>query len=297
MNSMNKTFHILSGLIILFAVITSSLGLFYTTGGISYDFVNQYGDVVKIFGDGIYKNDSYFMAPIFKGTDCTVLFTAIPLFVVALVMDIRKNAVKTKLFLTGFAALFAYYSASISLGVTYNVLHLIYIALFSCSFFALIIGFAILKNYDLKTSVNLYTNGLKIFLIFSGLSLFVAWMPDIIQSLVNKKPLELIEIYTTQITYVLDMGILSPLLFICLYNLKKANTMGYILSAILMQMIIIVGVMVIIQAAFQIRAEIDLPIAALITKVGIFVVMASAAVFYMMKLFKNLKIYDKNAGR
>jgi hypothetical protein len=64
---MNKIFHVASVFIILMAVITSSFGLFFTTDGQSFDFINQYGDTIKIYGDGIYKNDSYFMAPIFKG--------------------------------------------------------------------------------------------------------------------------------------------------------------------------------------------------------------------------------------
>lgn len=290
---MNKVFHILSASMIILAIITSALGLFYTTNGQSYDFVNQYGDIVKIYGNGIYKNDSYFMAPIFKGTDCTILFLVIPLFIFALVKDVKKNTVKTKLFLTTLVSLFAYYSTSICFGVTYNVLHLLYIALFSCSIFALFIGFTVLKNSDLKISVNICTVGLKIFLVFSGLSLFVAWLPDIMQSLINGKSLGLIEIYTTQITYVLDMGIISPLIFICLYNLTKFKSIGYILLAIILQMIIIVGIMVIIQAVFQIMAGIDLPIGVFITKIGIFVLMALVAIFYNLKLIKNLQISKK----
>jgi len=103
--------------------------------------------------------------------------------------------------------MFAYYSASISLGVVYNVLHLVYIALFSCSIYALIIGFMLLKKFTIKPYAKIYTKGLKVFLFFCGLSLFVAWLPDIITSLMNNRSLELIEVYTTQITYVLDMGI------------------------------------------------------------------------------------------
>lgn len=49
------------------------------------------------------------------------------------------------------------------------------------------------------------SNGLSIFLILSGISLFVAWLPDIISSLINGKSLSLIEVYTTEITYVLDI--------------------------------------------------------------------------------------------
>jgi len=279
---MKRTLHILSVFIILLGIIVSGFGLFYKTGGQSFDFINQYGDVVKIYGDGIYKNDSYFMAPIFKGTDCMILFLAIPLLIIALIMNIKKDTIKTNLFLTSIIALFAYYSASISLGVVYNVLHLVYIALFSCSIYALVIGFMLLKKFTIKPSVKIYTKGLKVFLFFCGLSLFGAWLPDIITSLVNNRSLELIEVYTTQITYVLDMGIISPLIFICLYN------KSYILLGIILNMLAIVGIMVILQTAFQAMAGIDLPIEAAITKVGIFVVLALVAVYYEVKLFRNI---------
>lgn len=218
---MNKTLHTLSISIIILAMFTSALGLFYKTNGQSYDFTNQYGDIVKIYGNGIYKNDSHFMAPIFKGTDCTILFLAIPLMIIGLILDIKNNSIKTKLFLTALIALFVYYSASISFGVVYNILHLAYIALFSCSIYGLIIGIMSLRKYNISISAKTFGNGLKAFLVFCGVSLFIAWLPDIVISLLNKKSLDLIEIYTTQITYVLDMGIISPLMFICLYNLKK----------------------------------------------------------------------------
>ena len=55
---------------------------------------------------------------------------------------------------------------------------------------------------------------MKVFLVLSGFSLFVAWLPDSIQTLINDSPLALIEVYTTEPTYVLDMGIISPLMFI-----------------------------------------------------------------------------------
>jgi hypothetical protein len=93
----SKVFHVLVVLIIFLAIITSGLGLFYKTDGQPFNFVNQYGDTVKIYGNGIYKNDSYFMAPIFRGTDFTILFLAIPLLIIALIMDIKKSTIKTKL--------------------------------------------------------------------------------------------------------------------------------------------------------------------------------------------------------
>jgi len=285
----NKVFHIIIIFILFLAIITSSLGLFYKTAGLPFDFVNQYGDTVKINGNGIYKNDSYFMAPIFKGTDFTILFIAVPVLLFALLIDVKKNTLKTKLFLTSIVSIFLYYSTSISMGVVYNILHLVYIALFSCSFFAFLIGFTLLKSYNIISSVKINTNGLKIFLALCGISLFVAWLPDIIVSLINKTSLELIEIYTTQITYILDMAIISPLMFICMFNLSKQNSLGYFLLGIILNMLIFVGIMVINQTIFQSIAGIELPKNALITKAGIFILLAIAAIYYDIKLLRNLQ--------
>ena len=85
---MNKVFHVLSIFIIVLVIISGGFGLFYRSDGQSFDFLNLYGDTVKIYGDGIYKNDSYFMAHTFKGTDFMALFVALPLMILALIMDI-----------------------------------------------------------------------------------------------------------------------------------------------------------------------------------------------------------------
>ena len=285
----SKIFHVLVVIIIFLAMITSGLGLFYKTDGQPFNFINQYGDTVKIYGSGIYKNDSYFMAPIFRGTDFTILIFAVPLLIISLIMDVKYNTLRTKLFIVAIIALFLYYSTSISIGVVYNVLHLVYIALFSCSLFAFITGFSLLRKYSIKSSVKIYTNWLKIFLILCGLSLFVAWLPHIIVSLINKRALELIEVYTTQITYVLDMAIISPMMFICMYNLSKQNDFGYILLGIILNTLVLVGILVINQTIFQSIAGIEVPIGAIITKVGIFVLLALVAIYYEIKLFRNIK--------
>jgi len=56
----NKIFHILIISILFLSMVNSGLGLFYRTDGQSFDFINQYGHTVKMYGNGIYKNDSYF---------------------------------------------------------------------------------------------------------------------------------------------------------------------------------------------------------------------------------------------
>jgi hypothetical protein len=122
--------HTITFAIIILSIITSATGVFYKTGGKAFNFVNQYGDKVKIYGNGLYAHDSYFKAPIFRGTDFTILFIAIPVLIVALILDVKKKKLKNRLFLMSVISLFTYYSTSIAFGVTYNILFLVYIALF-----------------------------------------------------------------------------------------------------------------------------------------------------------------------
>lgn len=98
--------------------------------------------------------------------------------------------------------------------------------------------------------------------------------------------LALIENYTTEITYVLDRGIIAPIYFITVRLLKRRKALGYELLILLLFVCSIVSIMVLLQAAFQTAAGIVLPIVALITKVAIFAILA---VFSMTLLFIVLK--------
>lgn len=287
----DKSLHLVTLFIIVLSIITSSIGLLYTTGGKTYNFVNQYGDIVKIYGDGLYAHDSYFGAPIFRGTDFTILFIAVPILIIALILDIKRKGLKNRIFLMSVISLFTYYSVSIAFGVTYNILHLIYIALFSSSLFGFIIAISTIDKEQVENSMGdkLPLKGIYVFLLLTGISLIVAWLPDIIKSLVLGRSLELIEIYTTQITYVLDMGIIAPTALICLFELKKRSGIGYILLPLLLTVCTVVGIMLPIQTVFQIKVGISLPIGAIVTKIATFIVLACFALYFNIKYYRNIK--------
>lgn len=287
---MNGT-DILAMFIIGLLIIVTVTGLCSFRTGQSYSVTNQYGQKVEIFGSGIYKYDSYNKAPVFIGSDAVMLIVVTPLLVISLINEIKRRTVKSKLFLTSMLGVVLYYAASISFGVTYNSYQLIYIALFSCSFFAFIMS---VKNIDAAglrsaQSWSLPSKGISVFLILSGVALFVAWLPDIIGALLAGTTLPLIEVYTTEITYVLDMGIISPLMFACLYLLKKKNGLGDILLAVILMLCTVIGVMLPAQTVFQVMAGIETPIPVLITKVAIFVVLAVFAFIFNAKLYRKLK--------
>ena len=290
-NSNSKSLHTITFLIILLSLIASLTGLIYTTAGESHDFVNQYGDTVNMYGSGLYEYDSSFVVPIFRGTDFTILFIAIPLLIIALLLDMKKNTMKYRLLLTSVISAFTYYAASIAFGVTYNSLHLVYIALFSASIFGLIVAIASLDKKQLEESISpsLKYKGIYRFLVITGIALTIAWLPDIISALLAGRPLLLIETYTTSVTNILDIGIITPVAFIALSLLKKRKGMGYILLGMLLTTCVIMGIMLPIQSVFQTLAGITIPVPALVIKVGIFVALAVFAFYFNFKLFKNIK--------
>ena len=261
--------HILSAVsIVLLAIITLCGVLSWNTSG-SFDAVNQYGETIKMWGSGIYARDSYMKATVFIGSDMCILFVGVPMLAFSVIHDIKRHDKRSRLLLVSMLAWLLYYAVSICFGVTYNMLFLIYTALFVCLFFSFVTGIYGLSEERFDVPDKLCGKAYTVFLVLSGISTFAAWFPDIILSFASGR-LQLIEVYTTEITYILDMGIISPVAFICLYMLKKRNSFGVVLLSVLLIGIIIVGIMMIFQTFVQLVSGVDLPIPVIITKSAVF---------------------------
>jgi hypothetical protein len=131
--------------------------------------------------------------------------------------------------------------------------------------------------------------GLYVFLILSGVALIVAWVPDILVSLQKARALAKIEIYTTSITNVLDMGIIGPSCLISLFLLRKRENLGYIMLTMLLMLCVVVGIMVPVQTWFQMNAGIVIPVGEMITKVVIFMILAMFALYFGIAFYRGLK--------
>ena len=278
--------------IVVLMVVTSVAGMMSINFSHSYEFVNQYGHTVQMYGYGIYAFDTYFQAPISIGTDICILFVAVPMIIFAYINYRKRGDMISELKLISIYAGAVYYAASIAFGLTYNRLFLVYVALFSCSLFGMFRHICNMKWNQSSTA----TKGLNVFLMLSGIALIVAWLPDVIPSAVNGGTLSLIGVYTTNITYVLDMGIISPICFVTLYLLKKKNPMGTLLLAILLKLCMVVGIMMFPQTIFQVMSGCDLPIPALVTKSLSFVVLGGFAFYFNKKMYIELENYKECEG-
>lgn len=295
MNDKKTIFKFLNILTITLTLIVAICGLCSFNTEQSYEVINQYGENIQMWGNGIYLHDSYFKAPIFIGSDFTILIFIVPLAVYTFVKANQKQNIENHISSFSVLSLLLYYAASLAFGVTYNSLHLVYIALFGVCFFSvglMFVKFHTISIQQLTPCSYHITKGIKIFLLIAGISLFVAWLPDIISSIIRGTSLELIEVYTTEITYVLDMGIISPLLLITYFSLKNNNFIGYVLLRMIFKVCMGIGIMLPIQTFFQLLADISIPIPALITKVLIFVMLAFFATIFEIHLKNSTRYKD-----
>lgn len=286
MNIKFKTEHRLVLILAVLLCIIAGTGLLSFQLGYDFSTINLYGDKIRMFGYGIYTYDSYFKAPIFIGSDATMLFIVLPLMLWATLRDIKHSSNQSKLILLSLVGVVFYYATSISFGITYNVLCLVYIALFSTALFTLIMMIRSLNLNAIRLSSR-PIKGLRIFLIITGIALFGIWLIDIIPTWFNGESLALIETYTTEITYVIDMGIISPMIFIALHLIKKQDGLGDVIITMTLTLCVIMGLMLPIQTIFQLMAGIIIPIPVLVIKVGVFMILALFATYFNLKVLKQ----------
>ncbi|AEV28660.1 hypothetical protein SpiGrapes_0832 [Sphaerochaeta pleomorpha str. Grapes] len=286
-----KALHRLVLLVLIFCIAASSVGLFSKTGGTSYTVTNQYGDFIRMYGDGLYSHDSYFKAPIFRASDATMLFLAVPLLAMGLLYDKKRHCLKSRIALASGLFSFTYYSAGLCFGVSYNYLLLLYIALFSASLFSLGLSLVSIDYPELHASITgpLPYRGIYTFLLLTCIALILAWLPDILSALATGRPLALLEVYTTEITYVLDMGIISPLAILCLILVRKRLPLGYVVLALLLTLCTLIGIMVPVQTLFQMAKGIQLTPPEFITKVASFIALALFSLYLAIRLFKSIR--------
>ena len=233
----------LSSLIVGLALIAAGVGLLDQSGGSTFSFTTVRGAIVQIYGQGWYHLDTPIAAVGFMAADAVTLVIAIPLLIVSTLLY-RRGSLKGGLLLSGALAYFLYNYGSLAFGSTYNNLFLVYVVIFSASFFGLIM---VLTSFDVpalpaRFSARLPRRGISLFLIVSGVILSLVWLvlsilPALFQ---GTAPLE-VAFYTTFITAVVDIGIVAPALIAAGVLLRRRAPIGYLLAPMLLVFTVTLG--------------------------------------------------------
>lgn len=284
---MTKAIKVLSALVAVFMFLSACIGLFYTNGGEHFFVTNIYGQQIELFGDGIYSYNSLLKVGATKGTDIVMLVVSLILLVTVLCLSSRRYA---KLLAAGLQSCILYNSIYLITGVSFNRLFPLYLVLFSTSLFAFILTVSSLKIEACFDEI-LYTKKLKgtaIFLIAGGCSVLV-WLTNLVPAVLTGAPTGFIEIYTTEPTFAIDLGIILPTCLIAGVGLLKRHHFSYVLASILLTLFACVGLCVIFQTVVQTRLGIVLSIGQMTGIVVSFVILGIIALFLNYRLLKYAK--------
>jgi hypothetical protein len=281
--------HWLIPLIAVLAMITAGGGLFSQGGDGPFSFTTVYGDTVEIYGQGIYRHDSSFVAAIFKGTDVITLFVSLPLLL-ASYLSYRRGSLRGSIFLIGILLYFLYVGVTYTFSALFNSLFLVYTALFSATLFAVILALTTFDTQHLASKVtsNMPRRGIAIFMFVIGLGTFMLWLSELIGPLMTGQAPANLGPYTTMFTHGFDSAVITPATVLTGIYLLRRKPLGYLLAAPLLILCTLIGVVVIAQTISQAMAGIVFPIGVYIGMVGSWVVMGAFAVGLAIAYFRNI---------
>lgn len=283
-------------LVAVLAVIAAGTGLFWQGDGGPFTFTTLYGETVEIYGQGLYGHDTIFQVGASQGADLVALFIAAPLLILSFILY-RRGSLRGGFLLASTLSYYLYYGASLGLVVAYNNLYLVYLALFSASFFAFILS---LTMFDLSTlpvrfSARLPWRGMAIFMFVTGIGVAFIWLSDVVNALTTGGVPQALGSHIALVTYTLDVGIIAPAALLAGSLMLRRAPFGYLLTGVLTMLLALIGAMVIGQTVMQLRIGVQLSPGELIGKVATWIVMGGIAVWLSIAFLRNLSNSAKQA--
>lgn len=217
--------------IAILASIANLIGIFSDNGVGEYSYRSIRGEMVNIYGKGIYQHMSKEVAIQGIAQDIVTLLLATPLLLISYFFALR-NSLKWRLVLSGTLAYFLVTYAFYLNMAMYNVLFLIYAALMGLSFFALAIVVATFELEKLKEAFQ-GNSALKfdgIFLICNAIAISILWLSIVVPPLLDGTfyP-KALEHYTTLIVQGNDFGLLLPIAIVSGYLMLKKKQPAFLL--------------------------------------------------------------------
>lgn len=279
----------LCGVIVLLAIVAAGTGLFLYDEGKPYAFTTVRGETVNIYGQGLYHYDSLMAGSGQRGVDFVVLLFGIPLLVIAM-LRYRRHTVRGGLLLIGALSYFLYVYASQSFGMAFNALFLVYVALFSTSFYTLIL---LVATTNVPQLISHFLDGLPhraigTFLVTSGLLTLAIWLEAPLRSLFTSQPPMLLGHSTTLFTHALDLAIIVPAAFISGMFVLRRDPRGYLIAFPLLVIIVMLVPTIISMTVCQLYAGIVFTTAEWVGPITGFLVLGGIGIWIIKQVLQRI---------
>jgi hypothetical protein len=277
----------LSLIIAVLAAVAAVAGLL-TGGPTPVPFVTVRGELVHLFGQGLYRYDTVFGGATQRGTDAVVLALGVPLLLAATVRY-RRGSSRAGLLLLGTLVFFLYVYGSAALGtVAYNRLFPVYVALLSASLFAVAGVVAAVDRPALAARIAAAPRrGPAVFLVLSGLVTLVVWGVPVVAAAVRGTATDRLDNYATDVTYALDLGLIAPAALLAGVLILRRHVAGYLLAMSLLVLEAMLAPLIGAQTVSQLIAGVALAPGEVVGPIGGFVAIAATAVWFLVGLLRS----------
>lgn len=276
-------------LIVILTIIAAGVGLFWQGNGDPYPFTSVTGEEVTIFGQGIYKHDSVILGAGNRGADFTALFIGIPLLILCTHLY-KKGSLGGKLLINGIYGYFLYLYGTLALSMSYNSLFLVYIAIFSLSFYGFILTY--IENFKGEVlgalSLKLPNKRIATIVFTIGILTSFVWLEAPIGGLITGK-LPMLNNSNTLFTHAFDLAVVIPALFISGIMIIRRKQQGYVIVFPILFLTIMLAPLMMAMTYYQLLAGITFTLAEVIIFIASFILLGLIAGWALVDILKGLK--------
>ena len=276
----------LASFIILLALFAAGMGVFWQGTGESYPFETLRGETVMIRGHGLYRFDTVNSSSQEVAQDVVTLLIGIPLLFTGILLA-RKGTMRGQLLLTGALGYFLYTYGAMCFLTAFNLLFLVYVALFSMSLFGFILS---MKNLDVDEVTRHISDGfprraIAAYFIIVAVFLTLAWLGLVASPSLTWTPPNGLESAITMVIQALDLGVIVPTSLITASLLLKKQPWGYALASVMLLKILTMGTALIAMIVNQLLEGVQIdPVTSVI-----FVLISLAGISLGIFTLKNIR--------
>ncbi|MGY1679940.1 hypothetical protein [Geodermatophilus sp. SYSU D01176] len=268
----------------------AAVGLLRRPSEVPVPVVTPRGQVARLAGSGLYRHDTVFTAAGNTAVDAVVLALGVPLVVTAWLRQ-QAGSPRASLLLTGTLGYLLYVYANYALGVAYNPLYLAYVTLLAAGLFGFVAACAATDRAVLAMAAAdpaVPHRALSRFLFTCAAVTAVVWLQPLVAALLQGRAPDLLDVYTTPVTYTLDLAVITPASALAGWLVRRRDPVGYLLAAPLLVTIVLLLPTITLSTALQAAAGISFTTAEVIGPIAGFGFLGGVGTWLLVRLLRAL---------
>lgn len=292
--SPSRTLETAAYLLAALAAVGAVTGLLTTGGPGQHDVETLRGATVTLYGEGLYRYDTWLVGAGNRGQDLVVLLVEVPLLLVA-VRWCRRGGPVAAAALVGVLAFFAYFYVSMVFATAQNRLFPLYVAAAGLAGFALAGLAARLDVRRVAASLpgRPGRRALTAYLLGLAGALTLAWLPGLLATTASGDIAEMVGPYTSEVTVALDLGLVVPVVVLAAVQLLRREPVGPVLTFVLLVMNVCIGVLLMGQGVAQLVSGVPLTAGEIVAKMLTFAALTLVAGGLLVRM--ALAVRDRSA--